>query len=136
MTKTSNPATAIEQSFAELTDPRVNRTRRHKLIDILVIGICTVICGGDDYPAMEEFGKAKEPWFRTFLELPNGIPSHDTFWRVFSALDSEQFQHCFLVWMSTISKTSSGEIIALDGKQLRRSHDKSESKAAIHMVSA
>jgi predicted transposase YbfD/YdcC len=85
---------------------------------------------------MEEFGKAKEPWFRTFLELPNGIPSHDTFWRVFSALDSEQFQHCFLVWMSTISKTSSGEIIALDGKQLRRSHDKSDGKAAIHMVSA
>ena len=136
MTAANETATAIEHYFADLTDPRVNRTRRHKLIDILVIGICTVICGGDDYPAMEEFGKAKEEWFQTFLELPNGIPSHDTFWRVFGALDPEQFQVCFLSWMNAISSKTSGEIIALDGKQLRRSHDKNEGKAAIHMVSA
>ena len=136
MTITNDTATAIEPHFADLTDPRINRTRRHKLIDIMVIGICTVICGGDDYPAMEEFGKAKEQWFRTFLELPNGIPSHDTFWRVFSALDPEKFQTCFMAWMNAISSRTSGEIIALDGKQLRRSHDKSDDKAAIHMVSA
>jgi predicted transposase YbfD/YdcC len=85
---------------------------------------------------MEEFGKAKEGWFGTFLELPNGIPSHDTFWRVFSALDPEQFQNCFLNWMNAVSSTTGGEIIALDGKQLRRSHDKEDGKAAIHMVSA
>ena len=85
MTTANDTATAIEQYFADLTDLRVNRTRRHELKDIVVIGICTIICNGDDYPAMEQFGKAKEQWFRIFLELPNGIPSHDTFWRVFSA---------------------------------------------------
>lgn len=136
MVEKNKSISTIATNFAELKDPRVVGRSDHKLIDILVIGICTVICGGDDYPAMEEFGKAKEQWFGTFLELAAGIPSHDTFWRVFSALDPEQFQACFLAWMNAISKTSSGEIIALDGKQLRRSHDKSEEKAAIHMVSA
>ena len=96
MVDIDHPAAAIESYFGDLTDPRVNRTRRHKLIDVLVIGICTGICGGDNYEAMEEFGKAKEKWFHTFLELPNGIPSHDTFWRVFKELDPEQFQQCFL----------------------------------------
>ena len=136
MDNKTNGAAALGQHFAGLDDPRVDRRRRHNFIDILVIGICTVICGGDDYASMEAFGKAKEAWLRTFLELPNGIPSHDTFWRVFSALDPQQFQDCFLQWMTAISDISSGEIIALDGKQLRRSHDKSNGKAAIHMVSA
>lgn len=132
----ANNVAALGQYFDELDDPRVDRTRRHKFIDILVIGICTVICGGDDYGSMEAFGKAKEEWLRTILELPNGIPSHDTFWRVFSALDAEQFQACFLEWMAAVSDLTEGEIIALDGKQLRRSHDKSNNKAAVHMVSA
>lgn len=136
MVEIDSPTAAIECYFADLTDPRVNRTRRHKLIDLLTIGICTVICGGDDYAAMEEFGQAKEKWFRTFLELPSGIPSHDTFWRVFGSLDPEQFQQCFLSWMSAVSTKTKGEIIALDGKKLRRSHDKNDGKAAIHMVSA
>ncbi len=131
-----NSAAAIGDHFANLDDPRVDRRRRHKLLDILVIGICTVICGGDDYPSMRAFGKAKEKWLETFLELPNGIPSSDTFWRVFGALDPEQFQECFLSWMAAISAVSEEEIIAVDGKQLRRSHDKSNGKAAIHMVSA
>jgi predicted transposase YbfD/YdcC len=85
---------------------------------------------------MEAFGKAKEKWFCTFLELPSGIPWHDTFWREFSALDPEQFQTCFLSWMGAISTQTEGEIVALDGKQLRRSHDKNSGKSAIHMVSA
>lgn len=136
MVKKNKSISTIATNFADLKDHRVAGRSDHKLIDILVIGICTVICGGDDYAAMEQFGKAKEKWFRSFLELPAGIPSHDTFWRVFSALDPEQFQTCFLTWMNAISNTSSGEIIALDGKQLRRSHDKSDNKAAIHMVSA
>lgn len=136
MVDKSNPTSTIASSFAALEDPRVEGRSRHKLLDILVIGICAVICGADDYPGMEEFGKAKEKWFCTFLELPAGIPSHDTFWRLFSALDPEQFQACFLDWMKAISRTTTGEIIALDGKQLRRSHDKSDGKAAIHMVSA
>ncbi|HMN27033.1 MAG TPA: ISAs1 family transposase [Caldilineaceae bacterium] len=133
--KASDVAT-LGQYFGDLDDPRVARTRVHKFIDILVIGICTVICGGDDYASMEAFGKAKEAWLCTILELPNGIPAHDTFWRVFSALDPEQFQACFLEWMAAISDLTGGEIIALDGKQLRRSHDQSNGKAAIHMVSA
>jgi predicted transposase YbfD/YdcC len=132
----ANNVAALGRHFAELDDPRVDRTRLHKFIDILVIGICTVICGGDDYASMHAFGKAKETWLRTILELPSGIPSHDTFWRVFSALDAEQFQACFLEWMAAVSDLTDGEIIALDGKQLRRSHDKSNKKAAIHMVSA
>ena len=136
MNKKTKDVAALEQYFGGVDDPRVDRTKRHKFIDILVIGICTVICGGDDYASMEAFGKAKEAWLRTILELPNGISSHDTFWRVFSALDAEQFQACFLEWMADISDLTGGEIIALDGKQLRRSHDKSKGKAAIHMVSA
>ncbi len=136
MVEADSPQAVMGSYFAGITDPRVNRTQRHKLIDILTIGICTVICGGEDYAAMEDFGKAKEKWLRTFLELPSGIPSHDTFWRVFGALDPEQFQHCFLEWMQAVSTMSKGEIIAVDGKKLRRSHDKSEGKAAIHMVSA
>lgn len=122
--------------FADLDDPRVVERCRHKLIDILVIGICTVICGGDDYPSMEAFGKAKKKWLSSFLELPNGIPTADTFWRVFGALDPEQFQACFLSWMKSVSQLCKGEIIALDGKQLRHSFDNGDKKAAIHMVSA
>jgi predicted transposase YbfD/YdcC len=136
MVEMNKSLSTLATNFADLEDPRVVGRSDHKLIDILVIGICTVIGGGDDYPAMEEFGEAKEKWFRTFLELPAGIPSHDTFWRVFSALDPEQFQTCFLTWMNAISTTIGGEIIALDGKQLRRSHDKEDGKAAIHRVSA
>jgi len=127
---------SIGNHFATLEDPRIDRRKLHNLIDILTIGICAVICGADDYPSIYAFGKAKESWLGTFLELPNGIPSSDTFWRVFGAIDSEQFQSCFLSWMTEISQVTTGEIIALDGKQLRRSHDKSAGKSAIHMVSA
>lgn len=136
MTITSRSPGTLETHLTDLTDPRVEGRCHHKLIDILVIGICAVICGGDDYPSMAAFGRAKEEWFRTFLELPHGIPSADTFWRVFGALDPEEFQRCFLEWMQAIKQVSEGEIIALDGKQLRRSHDKEDGKAAIHMVSA
>ena len=136
MANASKTPGTLETHFSELTDPRMEGKCSHKFVDILIIGICAVICGGDDYPSMAVFGKAKEKWFRTFLELPNGIPSSDTFWRVFGALDPEQFQACFLKWMKAISQLSGGEIIALDGKQLRRSHDKEDGKAAIHMVSA
>jgi len=132
----TTPVATIELYFSELDDPRVQRTQRHKLIDILVIAICAVICGGDDYVAMEDFGKAKEKWLRQYLELPNGIPSHDTFWRVFEALDPEQFQACFLAWMGAVRRQTQGEIVAIDGKQLRHSYDKQADKGAIHMVSA
>lgn len=106
--------------FDGLTDPRVRRTRRHNLIDIMVIAICSLICGGESFNDMEDFGRAKEEWFGTFLELPNGIPSHDTFNRVFSALNPDEFLVCFLAWTQSLRKAVGEEIVAVDGKSLRR----------------
>jgi hypothetical protein len=122
--------------FAELEDPRQRQNREHKFIDILVITICAAICGADDWVAVEQFGQAKQSWFETMLDLPSGIPTHDTFWRVFRHLDPEHFQACFMNWIASIQSLTGGEIIAVDGKQLRRSHDAVAGKAAIHMVSA
>lgn len=129
-------APTIAQHFVKMTDPRKGTLRYHKFMDILVIGICAVTCGADDYEAIAAFGRAKAEWFSRFLELPNGIPGHDTFWRVFEALNPEQFQHCFVQWMSALRQQVSREVIALDGKRLRRSYAKEKDKAAIHMVSA
>jgi predicted transposase YbfD/YdcC len=126
----------IEQHFGNLTDPRVDRTKLHPLLDILVIAMCAVIAGADNWEDVEEFGKARQTWFQTFLELPNGIPSHDTFTRVFARLDPEQFQAGFLSWMRAVSEVIGGQVIAIDGKVLRRSHDRGIGKAAIDMVSA
>jgi predicted transposase YbfD/YdcC len=126
----------IEQHFGELTDPRMDRTKLHKLLDILVIAICAVIAGADNWEDVEEFGKARIEWFQTILEIPNGIPSHDTFTRVFARLDPEQFQACFMRWIAAVSEVISGQVVAIDGKVLRRSHDKGIGQAAIDMVSA
>ena len=92
----NQPTASITEHFASLEDPRIERTKLHQLLDILVIAICAVICGADDWVEVELFGNAKLTWLRTFLELPNGIPSHDTFGRVFARLNPEQFQQCFL----------------------------------------
>lgn len=126
----------LEEHFGDLPDPRIDRTKLHKLLDILAIAICAVIAGADNWEDIEEFGKARLDWFRTFLELPNGIPSHDTFTRVFARLDPEPFQACFLGWMNAVAEVIGGQVIAMDGKVLRRSHDKGIGKAAIDMVSA
>jgi predicted transposase YbfD/YdcC len=131
-----NPIASIEHHFADLDDPRIDRSKLHKLLDIVVIAICAIICGADDWVAVEMFGNAKHEWLKEFLELPNGIPSHDTFGRVFGALDPEQFQSSFLNWMSAVSEVTQGQVVALDGKTLRRSHDKTLGKKAIVMVSA
>lgn len=131
-----NPIASIEHHFAELDDPRINRSKLHGLLDIVVLAICAIICGADDWVAAEMFGNAKYDWLKKFLELPNGIPSHDTFGRVFGALDPDQFQSCFLNWISAVSEITQGQVIALDGKTLRRSHDKTLGKKAIVMVSA
>jgi len=131
-----NPIASIEHHFAGLDDPRIDRSKLHKLLDIVVIAICAIICGADDWVAVEMFGNAKHEWLKEFLELPNGIPSHDTFGRVFGALDPEQFQSSFLNWMSAVSEVTQGQVVALDGKTLRRSHDKTLGKKAIVMVSA
>jgi predicted transposase YbfD/YdcC len=106
------------------------------LEDILTIALCGVICGADNWVAIETFGQAREAWFRTFLSLENGIPTHDTFSRVFGALDPKAFQKCFIDWMSGIAEVTAGEVVAIDGKTLRRSFDRGAEKAAIHMVSA
>lgn len=121
--------------FSDMEDPR-DDNKRHLLLDIIVIAICGAICGADTWTDVELFGQSKEQWFRKFLELPHGIPSHDTFGRVFALLDPEQFQARFRDWIAAVEERTGGEIVALDGKQLRRSHDKAEGKKAIYMVSA
>lgn len=132
-----NPETnaTMQSHFGTIKDPRIS-SREHKLIDIIIIAICAVICGANDWVGVETFGKAKEEWLRTFLDLPNGIPSHDTFGRVFRRLDPDQFEASFVSWIQALSKLTEGEIVAIDGKQLRRSHDRILGKGAIHMVSA
>ena len=122
--------------FDELPDPRMDRTKRHLLGDIITIAICAVICGADGWVQVATFGRSKRKWFKTFLALPNGIPSHDTFGRVFARLDPEAFEQCFLKWITDLAAASKGRLIAIDGKTLRRSLDKANGKAAIHMVSA
>ena len=109
--------------FEGLDDPRIDRCKRHQLLDIIAIAICAVICGADSWVHVELFGKSKEEWFRTFLELPHGIPSHDTFGEVFSRLDPEQFQRCFMEWTRAVAELLPGEVVAIDGKTVRRSHD-------------
>jgi len=122
--------------FDQGQDPRVERAKLHRLTDILAITLLAVICGADEWTEIELFGRSKLDWLRTFLELPHGIPSHDTFGRVFGRLDPEQLEHCFQQWMQGLARPSGGTSIALDGKTLRRSFDRAGRKAAIHMVSA
>ena len=124
------------ECFGELEDPRIERCKRHQLLDIITIAICAVICGADSWVYVEMFGKSKEDWFRTFLDLPNGIPSHDTFGDVFSRLDPDRFQECFMEWSQAVADLLPGEVVAIDGKTVRRSHDKRAGKQAIHLVSA
>jgi predicted transposase YbfD/YdcC len=114
----------------------MDRTKLHSLSDILVITICAVICGADEWTEIELFGKSKRKWFKTFLTLPNGIPSHDTFGRVFSRLDPKQLEQCFQRWMAAMAECTGGQLIAIDGKTIRRSFNKADNKAAIHVVSA
>lgn len=122
--------------FAMLPDPRVDRTKRHTLGDMVAIAVCAVVCGADSWTEVEQFGKAKEGWFTTFLNLPHGIPSHDTFGRVFSAINPEAFEGCFLKWTAALTRSSGGQLIAIDGKTLRRSFRSADRKASIHMISA
>ena len=129
-------SSSIVAHFRQLPDPRVRRTRRHALDDILVITLCAVICGADDWASIARFGRAKRKWFREFLALPHGIPSHDTFGRVFAALDPEAFKAAFLAWVATVADLLPGDVIAIDGKTLRHTFDTASGHAAIHMVSA
>lgn len=119
----------LASHFTEIEDPRVERTKRHKLLDIIVIAICGMICGAQGWVEIEEFGKEKEEWLKSILDLPNGIPSHDTFGRVFARLDPVKFEDCFFQWVQSLSETIAG-VIAIDGKTLRRTHDDAHGKKA------
>jgi predicted transposase YbfD/YdcC len=123
----------LEESFGNIADPRVERTKQHKLIDILIIAICAVICGAEGWGEIEQFGVEKQEWLETFLELPNGIPLHDTFNRVFARINPEEFERCFFEWAGALTETLEG-VIAIDGKTLRRSHDRGTGKKALHRV--
>ena len=121
----------LVECFEGLPDPRMDRTRRHNLVDILVIGLATILTGGEGFTDMELFGRTRLDWFKTFLELPNGIPSHDTFNRVFSALDPYAFLDCFTLWVQGICPTLNDEVVAIDGKALRRALNAGESVPCI-----
>jgi predicted transposase YbfD/YdcC len=130
------PILVIHEMFADLPDPRVERTKRHQLLDVITIAVCAVVSGADTWVDVEGWGHAKADWLATFLELPNGIPSHDTFGRVFARLDPAAFERCFLAWIQAVLPAPSGEVVAIDGKVLRRSHDRGSGRAAIDLVSA
>ena len=136
MGKTQSASISIIDHFASIDDPRMERTKKHKLGDIIAISICAVISGADGWVDIETFGNAKLEWFETFLELPNGIPSHDTFGRVFSIIDAQVFQDAFTEWTKMVWEATQGQVVAIDGKTVRRSADKANGKSPIHMVSA
>ena len=124
---------SLEESFQSIQDPRIDRTKLHKLIDIIIIAICAVICGAEGWEEIEEFGKEKQEWLEGILELANGIPSHDTISRVFSKINSQEFERCFLEWVRSVTESVSG-VVAIDGKTLRRSHDGANGKKALQRV--
>ncbi len=122
--------------FEALTDPRVVGRTNHKLIDILTIALCAIICGADNWPEIEAYGIAKYDWFKEFLDLPHGIPTQHTFRRFFIAVSVDELENCFLNWVKTVFNVSKSKVVPIDGKTVRRSHDRSSNKAAIHMVNA
>jgi predicted transposase YbfD/YdcC len=131
-----SPGRGLRDSFAALPDPRIERAKRHQLLDIVTIAVCAVICGADTWVAVEAFGKRKEAFLRRFLGLPNGIPAHDAFGRVFAALDPAAFEACFVAWVQAAVRTTAGQVVAIDGKTLRRSHDRTAGRGPLHLVSA
>ena len=122
--------------FSIIRDPRIDRTKRHPLQTILFAAICAVISGAEHWVEMEQFAKEKQAWLSQYVDFPHGIPSHDTFGRVFALLNSKEFQRGFLNWTRVIHTKTQGEVIAIDGKTIRRSHDRSHGKEALHLVHA
>ena len=135
MPETKVASVRIQDHFAELTDPR-RRKVIYPLMNVVVIAVCAVIGGADDFVAIAEFGRKKRQWLAKFLDLKDGIPSHDRFNAILAAIKPAQFEKCLLSWITALHKITDGQVIAIDGKTLRRSFDASSSKAAIHMVSA
>jgi predicted transposase YbfD/YdcC len=127
---------SIVEHFRTLEDPRIERTKKHNLLDILVIALCTLLTGGEGFQDMELFGKSKHAWLQTFLALPPGIPSHDTFGRVFARLHPQRFQECFLAWTQAIAQLTQGPLISLDGKTVKASFDRATASSPLHLLSA
>jgi predicted transposase YbfD/YdcC len=132
----SSESTAFHDHFHELSDPRVERTRKHSLINILFITVCGVLSGANSFAGIQEFGCDRRSWFARYLDLTNGIPSDDTFARVLARLDPAAFEKCLLSWIQAVQEVTESRLIAIDGKTLRGSYDRRDGKAAIHMVSA
>ena len=127
---------AFQEHFKNLNDPRVERTRKHPLINIVFIAVCGVLSGANSFAAIEEFGLDRRTWFARFLDLTNGVPSDDTFARVLARLDPGAFERCLLSWIQAVQEVTDHRLIAIDGKTLRGSYDRRDGKAAVHMVSA
>ena len=132
----NQPTANLVKHFEDLPDPRTGNAKVHIFLEILLIAILAVICGADGWSDVELFGKNKKAWLKSFLKLPKGIPSHDTFGRVFAKIKPEEFQKRFIEWVRAVEELTAGQVIAVDGKKLRRSHDHLTGKAAIYMVSA
>ena len=132
----NQPTASLIKHFEGLADPRTGNAKAHIFLEILIMAVLAVICGADGWSDVELFGKTKKKWLKTFLELPKGIPSHDTFGRVFAKIQPEEFQKRFLDWVQAVETLTAGQVIAVDGKQLRRSHNPKTGKAALYMVSA
>ena len=133
--QTSNGPSIVDH-FSILEDPRIERNKRHSLIDIMVLTVCAVISGADTWEDIEDYGEFKLEWLRRFIGLENGIPSHDTIRRLFIRLEPEALQRCFFSWVEAVREQTAGDVVAIDGKTIRRSADKAKGKLPIHMVSA
>ncbi len=127
---------SIEEHFSTLEDPRIDRNKLHELMDIVILVLCAVSSGADGWEAIEEFGQEKLDWLRKFAPFANGVPSHDCIANVLSRLSPKGFQQCFRSWTDAVSEATQGEVIAIDGKSARGSHDRKRSRKALHMVSA
>ena len=127
---------SIVAHFQTLEDPRIERTKKHLLLDILVIAVCTLLTGGEGFQDMELFGKSKQAWLQTFLALPHGIPSHDTFGRVFARLNPQRFRECFLSWSQAVAQFTQDTLISLDGKTVKASFHRATASSPLHMLSA
>jgi len=136
MSNTSSTPVSLLHHFAKLEDPRSDHTRLHGLLDIIGLTLCAVVSGAECWTEVENYAFEKWDWLESFLDLPNGIPSHDTLGRVFAAMDADAFQECFLHWMHAVVGASEGKLVAIDGKTLRRSFDTAKGKSALHLVSA
>jgi len=129
---------SLQETFSSLEDPRVERHKRHKLIDIIVLTICAVISGAESWEAIEQFGENKQDWLRKWIELENGIPSHDCIARVIARIEPAKMTECFsfIAWVQSVAELTLGEVVAIDGKTARRSYNGKDKLGAIHMVSA